>query len=109
MFKRDLSEFTGGWFIGAFEPSLEHNQHAEVCLKRYPAGAREPVHYQKKAREYTLVVSGRCRIGETEVGPDEILCIEPGEAAGFLALEDVVLVAIKTPSLANDKVTGHPE
>lgn len=107
MDKRSISEFTGGWFIGAFTPTLEHNPHAEVCLKRYSAGSREPLHYQRVATEYTLIISGRCRIGDFEAGPDEIICIPPGEAADFEAIEDVVLVAVKTPSLAGDKVLGE--
>ena len=103
-----ISDFVGGWFIGNFSPTLEANPHMEVCLKRYPAGATEPVHYQVNATEYTLVISGRCRIGAIEVGPDEIVRIPPGEAAGFVALEDVVLVAVKTPSIPDDKVAGEP-
>lgn len=103
-----IDEFTGGWFIGDFLPTLEANPHMEVCLKRYPKGAVEAVHHQRIATEYTLVISGRCRIGDIELGPDEILRIPPGEAAGFEALEDVVLVAVKTPSLADDKVVGEP-
>jgi dTDP-4-dehydrorhamnose 3,5-epimerase-like enzyme len=104
----DVRDFTGGWFIGDFSPTLDANTNVEVCLKRYPAGTIEPVHYQRVATEYTLVVSGRCRIGDVELGPDQILRIPPGEAAGFVALEDVVLVAIKTPSLPDDKVIGEP-
>lgn len=107
--KRSLSEFTGGWFIGAFNPTLEANPHAEVCLKRYAAGSTEPVHYQQVSTEYTLVVSGKCRIGGVELGPDDILCIPPGEPADFEAIDDVVLVAVKTPSISGDKVVGRPE
>ena len=105
----NISDFTGGWFIGDFSPTLDATPHAEVCLKRYPAGTTEPVHYQHVATEYTLVISGRCRIGDVELGPDDILRIPPGEAAGFEALEDVVLIAVKTPSLPDDKVVGYPE
>jgi mannose-6-phosphate isomerase-like protein (cupin superfamily) len=106
MNKRHLSEFTGGWFVGSFTPSLEAVTELEVCLKRYSSGEKEPLHHQREATEYTLVISGTCRMGNLEVGPDEIVCIPPGEAADFEALEDVVLVAIKTPSLPDDKVLG---
>lgn len=101
-----VDEFVGGWFIGDFSPTLEANPHVEVCLKRYAKGTTEPVHYQRVATEYTLVIAGRCRIGNRELGPDDILTIPPGEAAGFEALTDVVLIAVKTPSLPNDKVLG---
>lgn len=102
-----VGDFVGGWFIGEFSPTLEANPHVEICLKRYPQGTTEPVHYQRVATEYTLVVSGRCRIGSVELGPDDILTIPPNEAAGFEALTDVVLVAVKTPSLPDDKVLGE--
>ena len=106
MNKRHLSEFRGGWIIGSFTPSLEVVTELEVCLKRYSFGEKEPLHHQREATEYTLVISGTCRIGNLEVGPNEIVCIPPGEAADFEALEDVVLVAIKSPSLPDDKVVG---
>lgn len=102
-----VEDFVGGWFLGNFTPTLEANPHVEVCLKRYPKGTTEPVHYQLVATEYTLVISGRCRIGELELGPDDILTIPPGAAAGFEALTDVILVAVKTPSLPDDKVVGQ--
>ena len=103
-----VADFVGGWFLGNFTPTLEATPDVEVCIKRYTAGTTEPVHYQRVSTEYTLVVSGRCRIGDFTLGPDEILQIPPGEAAGFEALDDVVLVAIKTPSRPDDKVLGVP-
>ena len=103
-----LANFTGGWFLGNFVPSVATNPNVEVCLKRYPKGTIEPMHYQLTATEYTLVISGRCRIGSVLLQSDEILCIPPLEAADFEALEDVVLVAVKTPSLPSDKVLGEP-
>ncbi len=108
MDKSSIRDFRGGWFIGDFSPTLEPTPHAEVCVKRYAAGDTEPLHFQRVATEYTVVISGRCRIGDVEVGPDEILRIPPGEAADFEALEDVVLVAVKVPSLPDDKVLGSP-
>jgi hypothetical protein len=103
-----LSDYTGGWFIGDFAPTMAANPDFEVCLKRYSAGDTEPIHYQFECTEYTVVVAGRCRIGDYELGPDDILRIHPMEAAGFEALTDVVLVAVKTPSKPFDKVVGSP-
>jgi hypothetical protein len=103
-----IDDFIGGWFIGEFEPTIHKTNAFEVCCKRFSAGATEPIHYQIHATEYTLVISGRCRIGDVELGPGEILEIGPNVAADFEALDDVVVVAIKTPSLPNDKVVGNP-
>lgn len=103
-----LSDFVGGWFLGDFVPSVDRNEHVEICLKRYPKGQREPVHFQRLASEYTVIVSGYARMGDTVVGPDDIVCIPPGEACDFEALDDVTLIAVKTPSLPRDKVEGFP-
>lgn len=99
-----LSAFTGGWFLGDFEPSLHRQGNFEVCIKRYDQGVREPAHSQIRATEWTAIISGTCRIGQHLLGPDDILEIGPGEIADFEALTDVVLVAVKSPSVPDDKV-----
>ncbi len=104
MRQASLSNFTGGWFLGDFEPSMHRQENFEVCIKRYPKGAREEAHSQIRAAEWTAIISGRCRIGDVHLGPDDVLEISPGEVADFEALTDVVLVAIKSPSLPKDKV-----
>lgn len=103
-----VSDYVGGWFLGNFTPTIEANPHVEICVKRYAKGAVEPVHYQRQATEYTIVLSGRAQMGDFTLGPDDIIRIPPGEACGFEALDDVVLVAVKTPSLPDDKVIGEP-
>ena len=73
---------------------------------RYAKGDREELHFQIQSVEFSLIVEGRCRIGDIELGPNEILRIEPLEAADFEALTDVVLVAVKVPSIPEDKKLG---
>ncbi len=96
----------GGWFLGAFRPSLLHTDEFEVCIKRYLKGDVEPVHHQLTATEFTYVISGRCRIGDVELVADDIIEIPPLVSADFEALTDVVLVAVKTPSKPDDKRLG---
>ena len=96
----------GGWFLGAFSPSLLHTNDFEVCVKRYRKGDVEPVHYQLTATEFTYVISGLCRIGNVELEADDIIEIPPLASADFEALSDVVLVAVKTPSQPDDKRFG---
>jgi quercetin dioxygenase-like cupin family protein len=99
-----LGEFKGGWFLGAFQPTLLAQPHFEVCIKRFRQGDTEPEHSQKLATEWTVIISGRCLIGNLELEADDIVEISPGEVAGFEALTDVVLVAVKSPSIPDDKV-----
>jgi hypothetical protein len=104
--KYNLGNFTGGWFIGDFEPSIFKNTNFEVAVKRLKAGTREPVHYQKTALEITVVISGKCILAGIECGPNEIVKLDPMESASFEAIEDCVLISIKSPSIPNDKVLG---
>lgn len=104
MQKARLEDFHGGWFLGNFTPSMLTTEDFEIGLKRFAKGDTEPLHYQQIAVEFTLVVSGRISLGGNEVGPNEILRVDPGERADFLAIEDSVVVAIKTPSIPNDKL-----
>ena len=104
----ELSESIGGWFIGDFEPTFLKTNQFEVCLKRYRKGETEPLHYQLTALEITLIISGTARMGDEVLQTNEAIMLEPFEAYDFEALTDVILVAIKTPSIPSDKKMGLP-
>jgi quercetin dioxygenase-like cupin family protein len=99
-----IENFTGGWFIGDFSPSLLETSDFEVCIKHFKKGDFEPNHFQERATEFTIVVSGLCRMGQITLSPGDILVLDPGEKSEFLAIEDSVVLGIKTPSLPDDKV-----
>lgn len=103
MKKHILNDMAGGWFIGNFEPSVYASKDFEVCLKRYKKGDTEAAHFQHTATEYTLVVSGRIRLGDKFFEENEIIEIPPLEIADFESLTDSIVVAIKTPSIPSDK------
>ncbi len=105
----ELSEMTGGWFVGAFAPVVLHTDVCEVACKRYRAGAVEPRHVHRIATEVTLIVSGRVVMNGTELTAGQIIRLEPGEPADFAALEDTVTVVVKTPSVAGDKYVTAPD
>ena len=98
-----LDEFTKGWFVGVFSPTLIPTTHAEVGIKIYKAGALEPSHRHQVATELTAVISGRVRMMDQVLLPGQIIRIEPGESTAFEALEDSVTVVVKTPCVAGDK------
>ena len=104
MEKYKLSDMFGGWFIGNFQPTVHSTNEFEVCLKRYKKGDKEGAHFQRIATEFTLVVSGRIRLGEREFEENDIVEIPPFEIADFESLTDSVVVAIKTPSIPSDKI-----
>ncbi|CAN2170243.1 hypothetical protein MCETARE7_00034 [Candidatus Nanopelagicaceae bacterium] len=98
-----LEDTTGGWFVGNFTPSILKNEKFEVCVKRYKSGEKEPRHFQLLAREITVVISGTARMGSEILRENDVILLEPLEEYDFEALTDVVLVAVKSPSLPDDK------
>jgi hypothetical protein len=105
-YRYNLENFTGGWFMGNFEPSLLKNDNFEIAVKRFAAGSIEPLHFQRTAVEFTIVISGHCILAGIKCGPNDIIKIDPLELADFQAIEDCVLISIKYPSIPNDKVIG---
>lgn len=104
MLERKIDEFVKGWLVGNFSPALVASTEIEVGVKWFKKGESEPPHFQRVAIEHTLVVSGRCRIGGDGFREGDIVTINPGELADFVAESDCVVLAIKTPSLPDDKV-----
>ncbi len=108
MKKESLSNFTNGWFIGKFTPSIAEEDF-EVGLKHYKAGETNSAHYHMQADEITLVLSGSCLFYETLKGSSvhavagDIIKIARNEIVGFKALENCDLVVIKTRSVTADK------
>jgi hypothetical protein len=99
-----LSEFTNGWFLGNFNPSLFKSEDFEVCVKNFSKGEVEAAHFQRVATEVTVVLSGSVRMGEHILQVDDILIIYKDEVCDFEALSDCKVLGIKFPSLPNDKV-----
>jgi len=98
-----LDTFTKGWFVGNFSPTLLATDAVEVAVKHYRAGEAESAHFHKVATELTLIVSGRVRMSGEEVGPGEIIKIEPGQATDFMPLTDTTTVVVKLPCVSGDK------
>jgi hypothetical protein len=98
-----LDEMKAGWFVGNFEPSCLRTEEFEVACKSYRAGDSEGRHIHRLATEITLVATGRVRINGQTLIAGEIFVLDPGEPADFCALQDVVTVVVKKPSVPGDK------
>jgi quercetin dioxygenase-like cupin family protein len=103
MKKDRLAEFTGGWFIGNFTPSLLKTNDVEVAVKHYKAGDYDKEHYHKIGTEYTVVVKGSVKMSGKEYAEGDVLTIPPMESTDFLALTDATTVVVKIPGASNDK------
>lgn len=103
MQRYNLLEFTGGWVVGGFVPSILHTQDAEVAIKRYKAHDSELNHMHKIADEITIVVDGIVRMNGIILTQNSIMHIKAGESTDFRALTDATTCVIKLPSVIGDK------
>jgi len=100
---RKLDEFTKGWVVGDFDPSIIKTKEFEVSVRDYKAGDDEAEHVHKIATEITIINSGVCEMNGKRLEKGDIMVLEPGESAWFKCIEDASTTVIKTPSVIGDK------
>lgn len=96
-------QWSGGWFVGNFEPSAFKTRDFEVCLKIHPKGEKWPIHYHEIATEINYLIRGKMKIQNETLIAGDVFIINPGEVADPEFIEDCELIVIKTPSIQNDK------
>lgn len=99
-----IENFTAGWFIGNFEPTIHYTKNFEVAVKYFKKGDIEPTHKQNIATEITGVIDGSIRINDQKFEKGDLIKILPGEYANFECLEDCSLICVKFPSEPRDKI-----
>ncbi len=98
-----LSDMTGGWFAGDFNPTVVPSKDFEVAVKHYPAGAKEVRHHHKVAQEVTVIAAGTVRMNGVNYAEGSIIVLAPGDSTDFEAVTAATTVVLKTPSVAGDK------
>lgn len=99
-----LENFKWGWIIGNFEPVLLKTELFEIAVKYWKAEEYQQGHVHRVATQYTIIVSGQCKIDDTILMPGTILVLEPKqEFMKYECLQDSVNVVIKVPSVIGDK------
>ncbi|NOT24464.1 MAG: cupin domain-containing protein [Acidobacteria bacterium] len=109
-----LRDMHRGWVVGDFAPTCYRTSACEVACQRFEAGDVEAEHVHRIATEITVIVSGRAIMAGRELTAGDILVLEPGDPAGFHALEPTTTLVMKFPSVPGDKylvdpVTATPE
>lgn len=99
----NLEDFTKGWLVGDFDPSLIKTKEIEISIKKYKAGDKEKNHYHKLATEYTIVISGKIKMMGKIYNTNDIITVNQNVENQFECLENCVLLVIKTPSIIGDK------
>jgi uncharacterized cupin superfamily protein len=103
MKKYKLENFTRGWLVGDFEPSIIRTKDFEVMVRAYHSGDKESKHLHKVADEITVIVSGVFLMNGERLSTGDIIHLSPGDPTDFECLEDGSTTVIKTPSMQGDK------
>jgi len=106
MKKYKLGDFTRGWIIGDFSPSIFQTKNFEAGVKIYKKGdGGGDVHFHKEADEFTVIASGVFKLNNDILKEGDVVWVERGESVDFHCIEDGTVAVIKIPSVKNDK---HP-
>jgi len=100
---RRIEEFTRGWIIGDFSPSILKTDKFEVGLLQHKAGEIWPKHYHKVGTEYNVLVSGKMIIQGRELNAGDVFVFNPDDIADPVFLQDCTVLVVKVPSLPGDK------
>lgn len=101
-----LSNFTRGWVVGAFEPSLFFRDDCELGFKYYKRGDSEPAHKHLLSEEVTIVLLGEIMMNNQKYQEGDIVIQEKDEYTDFVCLSERAITAVFRPdgSFPNDKV-----
>jgi len=99
----NLKDYTRGWFIGNFEPSLLQTEDFEVGVHEYKKDQYWAPHFHKLSNEFNLLIEGKMKVCDQEINAGQLFVIEKEEWASPVFLEDCKVLIIKVPSIPGDK------
>ena len=99
-----ISNMTGGWFVGDFEPTCYKTSNFEICYKIHKKGEVWDTHYHKVGTEINYLIKGEMKIQNKILKSGDIFILYPFEIADPIFIEDCEIIIIKTPSVKNDKI-----
>lgn len=102
----NLKNFTRGWIIGDFEPSVLKTKSLDFGVAHFKKGEKHPAHYHKRSTEYNIVVTGKHLIGNKEYSKGDICIIYPNESVSYECLKTGALAVVKIPTGKGDKFDG---
>lgn len=99
----NLDDYTRGWVIGDFIPSIERTPKYEVGYLHHKKNEAWKFHYHKIAIEINILVKGKMIINNITYMQHDIFIINNNIIACPIFLDDCELICIKLPSIPNDK------
>lgn len=101
--RSQISLMRGGWFVGAFDPSLHNTKDFEVGYRTYKKNEYHDMHYHAVTKEINCVIQGSVEVDGKIYNEGDIFIIHPFKAIKPIFHEDSSIVCVKVPSCPNDK------
>lgn len=98
-----IKDFTRGWIIGDFQPSIVQTTDLEIGILKLQAGHKADGHWHGKHTEWNIVLTGCARLNGKLYFEGDIFVFEPFEKATVEYLQDTKLLVVKSPAVKDDK------
>jgi len=95
--------YTRGWLIGNFEPSIKKETRYEIGLLKHSKNEKWSFHYHKESKEINILIKGKMLINNIEINIGDIFVFDKNHIACPIFLDDCKILCIKIPSVPNDK------
>jgi len=99
----DINNYTRGWLIGNFEPSIKKETEYEIGLLTHKKDEKWGFHYHRESVEINILIKGKMIINNIELNTGDIFIFDKNIIACPIFLEDCKLICIKIPSVPSDK------
>ena len=99
----NLSDYTRGWLIGNFTPSIEKNIEYEIAYLSHAKKSFWNYHYHKLSKEINILVKGKMIINNIIYMQNDIFIIDKNIISCPIFLDDCEIICIKIPSIPTDK------
>ena len=99
----NIKDFTNGWVVGDFLPSIIKTQDIGVGVLYLKAGEKGDGHYHMEHVEYNIILQGSAEKDGALLKTGDIFVYECGEKSFVEYKEDTILLVLKSPSVKNDK------
>lgn len=106
MKENNINNYTRGWIVGSFAPSLCKTDTHELGIKYYKLGDKEAAHKHNLSDEITIIAYGVVKINGKEYKEGDIIVQEKGDSADFEVLSEKAITVVYRPdgSFPNDKI-----
>lgn len=100
-----LNNFTNGWIIGDFEPSILKNSGVELAVMNKKKGkGTHDYHYHEHCIEINVLIKGKMRCNNKIIEENDIFIFNKNVPSIYEYLEDCTFVVFKTEPSNTDKI-----